>query len=74
MHLSVSNECPCDREYLQVCMLIYTVLVPCTGINTEHLLVIDYTILDVLVVHTQTLYYTCNSILLLTKQNAQAFM
>ena len=45
-----------EDNYKCVCVLIYTVLVAPAGINTEHLLVIDYTIVDVLVVHTQTLY------------------
>ena len=40
---------------------IHTVLVPTTGMNTECILVIDYTIVDVLVVHTWTLYYTYNN-------------
>ena len=51
-----------------MCVLIYTLLVPPTGINTEHSFDINYFIVDVLVVHTQTLYYTPNILLLLTKQ------
>ena len=41
-------------------MLIYTVVVPPASIFTELLLVANYTIVDVLVVHTEILYYTRN--------------
>ena len=42
------------------CMYLYTMVVPPTGRCTECLLATNYTIVDVLVVHTGTLYYTSN--------------
>ena len=42
-------------------VLIYIVVMPLISICTEHSLAADYTVADVLVVHTQILYYTCNN-------------
>ena len=41
---------------------------PLIDIYPDFLLVTDYTMMDVLVVHIQILYYTCNILLLLKKQ------
>ena len=67
MCLFVSYECLYDYDYMQVCVLIYTELVPPTSIYTAHSMATNYTLVDVLVVHTQTLNYTHNILLLLTK-------
>ena len=67
MHLLVSNKCLCECQYLQVHVLIYTVVVQPTGICTELLLVANNTIVDVLVVYTHIRYYTHNIPLLANK-------
>ena len=36
-------------RYIQLCMLMFTVLVPPTGLNTECSLATNYTMVDVLV-------------------------
>ena len=51
-------------------VLIYTVVVPPVGIYPDLLLVTDYTVVDVPVVHIRILYYTGN-ILLLTRQKLE---
>ena len=51
-------------------MLLYTVVMPPIGIYIDLLLVSYNSMVDVLTVHIQILYYNCN-ILLLTKQNLE---
>ena len=69
VHLLLYYECLCDWCYLQVCMFIYTMVVPPISICLDFLLVSYYSMLDVLVVHICILYYNHNIFLLLTKQN-----
>ena len=52
-------------------MLIYTVVMPPIGIYPDFLLLTDDTMVDVLVVQIQILYYIYNILLLLTKQKLE---
>ena len=46
--------------YLQVCIHIYTIVVPSIGLYTDFLLVSNFSMMDVLIVHIWILYYTHN--------------
>ena len=50
-------------------MCLCTVVMLPIGMHTDFLLIINYSMMDVLVVHVWILYYTHNILLLLTKQN-----
>ena len=56
--------------YLQMYMHIYTVVVPPIGLYTDFLLVSNFSMMDVLILHIWILYYMHN-IVLLTKQKLE---
>ena len=70
MHLLLYYECLCDYCIYR-CVCLYTVGVLPISTYMDFLLVSNYSMVDVLVLHIQIVYYTCNILLLLTKQKQE---
>ena len=63
MCLLLYYKCLCDWSIYK-CACLYTVVMPPISMYMDFVLVSNYSLVHVLLVHIQILYYTCNTVFL----------